>query len=178
MRNLLAIVLLFLSTPVWGQVLQEGDLSATFDLQTEGGRPYIMATFFNMTEQPMSLFLPAGVTLVGKVEPCLPVALASDLKLSLRPGEYTETKIEALSFSFHPHTAGGYEVGFPDDESRALCIVVQKIWRRYYKGDLVGSPVRLAQLVVYVAKGATLQQVHPAFTKDEIDEAARVLKEP
>lgn len=178
MRNLLVSCLLFLTLPTWGQVLQEGDLSATFDLQTEGGKPIILATFFNMTDKPMSLFLPAGVTLIGKAEPCLPVALGRDIKLTLSPGEYTERKVEALSFSFHPHTAGGYEVAVPDDDSRALCLVVQKIWRRYNQGGLVGSPLRLTQLAVYVAKGATLQQVHPTFSEAEVHEAARILKEP
>lgn len=177
MRGLLLWLLLVLTCPSWGQVLQEGDLSATFDLRLSGGQPIMAATFFNMSARPISLLLPAGVTLVGQREPCQPVALGRDLEISLPAGGYTEVSVEALSLSFAPHAEGPYNLAYPDDLNRALCVVVQRVWRRYHSGGLAGSPLRLAQLVAYIATGASLEQVHPTFTEAEIHEAARVLRE-
>lgn len=83
--------------------------------------------------------------------------------------------MEALSFSFLPHTPGQYEMAYPDNRSRAVCVLVQRVCRRHHSGKLVSSPLRLSQLLALIAGGANSDELHPGFTPAALEELDRVI---
>ena len=167
---------LCLGTVASAQVIHQGDLGAAFHLRLEGNTPFIVASLQNKSSSPIALWMPAGLRLHGTVEPSLPVLLGRDIKVNIPPGGSRTLKVEALSLSFYPHTAGRYEVSFPDEDSLYMSKKIQKVWKAKRQSRLSHSPLRLSQAIAYVGSNANKVKIRKAFSEAELREAIAVLK--
>lgn len=52
-------------------------------------------------------------------------------------------------------------MAYPDNRSRAVCVLVQRVCRRHHSGKLVSSPLRLSQLLALmpVAEGISARGI-------------------
>lgn len=94
--------------------------------------------------------------------------------LQSRPGASKTIKVEALSLSLYPHTAGPYTLDRPDEESAKLGRRVYLLWKRHQKSPLRNSPIRLSQAAVYLETGQERAAIQKMFSADELRELQEI----
>lgn len=169
----LFIVFLLLTCVGSAQVVHRHELAQNIRLEAGPNQAFLIFSFRNLGRAPLTLNLPAGMKFHGAVEPCLPVYLGRNIKVSLKPGESKRYRAEALNLYFFPHTAGDYTASEPFPEERALIKKIQKVWKDHRQQRLRHSPMRLTQLLAYFESGADQAKIRKAFRPAEINEASR-----
>jgi|GEM_PF-586254 len=157
------------------QVVRRGQLVSSYALLIENSQVYLTGTFVNRGTTPIEIDIPAGVRMIGKREPCLPALLGRSMTCRLPGGSSKTLKVEALSLSLYPHTAGPYEMDRPDPEGVSLGRNIQQIWARNRRSPLRNSPLRLCQAAAYRDSGQSPAELAKLFRPDELRELGEVL---
>lgn len=161
------------------QVVRRGELETSYQLILEDGQPYLLIHLANLGRRSLEVDFPAGLPLVGKAEPCLPVVLGRPVRGQLSPGQRVRVKVEALSLSLYPHHPGPYELPPApayEDESVLIFRTVSRIWDLSGEGRLQGTALKMSRLATYALSGhVPPEEVRAMATEAEWAELQRLL---